>query len=69
MGSKKYSLNIADGKRILLGLGIAVAGAVLTYLTDLIPYVDFGAYTPIVVAVWSVIANTVRKFIKDYSNE
>ena len=64
--SKKYELNKHDLKRIGLGALVAVSGALLTYLTDLIPNVDFGSMTPVVVALWSVIANTVRKLLTDY---
>jgi hypothetical protein len=66
-GSPKYSLNKEDGKRILLGAGIAVAGALLTYLTSVVTGMDFGQYTPMVVAIWAVLANTARKFLTDYT--
>lgn len=63
----KYTLNTADVKKIGIGAGIAVAGALLTYLTQVISETDFGVYTPIVVAGFSVVANIVRKFIADHS--
>ncbi len=69
MESKKYQLNKADGSRILLGLFMAVGGAFLTYMAELIPNVDFGAYTAIVVAVASVLVNSGRKFLKDYTKK
>ncbi len=61
--SEKFSLNSKDLKKLLTGLLIALVGAGLTYLTEMIPSVDFGSYTPIVVAGWSVVANAVRKFL------
>jgi hypothetical protein len=57
----------AEIRRIAIGAGIAMLGALLTYLQDKIPTVDFGTYTPIVVAINSIVVNTVRKFIVDYS--
>jgi len=65
MPSPKYKLNKDDGKKILVGAGVAVGGALLTYLADTIPNVDFGAYTPIVVSIASVLVNASRKFISD----
>jgi len=67
--SEKYSLNSADLKKIGIGLGVAVSGAVLTYFTELIPSVDFGAWTPVVVAGFSVVVNVVRKFLTNYTTQ
>lgn len=63
MESKQFSLNKEDGLKILKGAGIALAGALLTYLADLIPSIDFGAYTPIVVSMSSILINAILKFI------
>jgi hypothetical protein len=67
MASPKYKLNKEDGLKILTGLGIAVGGAVLTYLAELIPDVDFGSMTPVVVALSSVLINAGRKWLKNNS--
>ena len=61
--SKKYTLNKEDLKSIGKGLLIACGGAALTYLTDAISAIDFGIYTPAVVAFWSVVVNIVRKWL------
>ncbi len=61
--SKLYQLNKEDLKKIGIGALVAVAGALLTYLSDLIPKIDFGQWTPIVMAFWSVIVNVVRKWL------
>lgn len=63
--SDYLKLNKEDGKKILNGLLVAIIGAMLTYLADLIPNVDFGAYTPIVVALVSTGVNAIRKFLSD----
>ena len=65
MRSEKYSLIQEDLKRIGIGLGVALLGALATYLQDIIPNVDFGAYTPLAVAINSVIVNIIRKFVAD----
>lgn len=63
--STKFSLSTLDRKKIGMWALVAVIGTLLTYLTDLIPNIDFGVYTPIVVAGFSIIANVVRKWISD----
>ena len=65
-GSKKYKLNLADGKRIGLGAGMALGGALLTYIASVVSQVDFGAYTPIIVALAGILVNAGRKFLKSY---
>jgi len=63
--SPKYSLTFDDAGKIGKGLLIAIAGAALTYLTEQIPNVNFGEWTPIVVAFWSVVVNLIRKWINE----
>lgn len=53
-----------DYKKIGRGLLIAVGGAVLTYLAEQIPNVDFGTYTPLVVAGFSALINAGREYLK-----
>jgi len=52
-----------DIKKILTGAGIAMAGALLTYLTQIITNINLGEWTPIIVAIWSIIVNTLRKIL------
>jgi len=61
--SKKYTLNSIDWKKILTGLGIALLGAFITYLQELIPSIDFGPYSPIAMSINSVIINFLRKWL------
>jgi hypothetical protein len=63
--SKKYKLNKTDLKKILKGLGIAVSGAVFTYGTEIIPSIDWGSMTPLVVAGFSVATNMYLKWKAD----
>lgn len=61
MGSKLFQLNAEDYKKIGKGALIAVGGALLTYLSETIANIDFGQYTPVVMAVWTIIFNAARK--------
>jgi hypothetical protein len=63
--SQRYSLNKEDLKKIGIGALMAIAGALLTYVTETISQVDFKEYTPLVVAIWSIIANVARKYIAE----
>lgn len=64
--SKQWSLNNIDYKKLLIGAGVALLGALATYLQDTIPGIDFGTWTPVVVALNSILVNTIRKFIMGY---
>lgn len=55
--SKKYKLNKEDGLKILRGAMIAFGGCALTFATDMIPLVDWGDYSTIVVALSGVLIN------------
>ena len=61
--SKRFQLNREDLKKILIGAGVALAGALLTYTTEVVANLDFGDYTPIVVAGWGIVANVIRKLL------
>jgi len=61
--SEKMTLDSVDWKKVLTGLCIALVGAAWTYLAQWILGIDFGAWTPLVVAACSSITNLVRKFI------
>lgn len=63
--SKRWALNTIDWKKIGVGAGVAVGGALFTYFQQFITDVDFGVYGPIVMAVNSVVVNVVRKWIAD----
>ena len=62
--SKKYSLNKEDLMKIGVGALVALAGALLTYVSDVITEIDFGDMTPFVVALASILVNVGRKFLQ-----
>lgn len=65
--SPKYQLNATDGKKLLIGAGVALGGALLTYLAETIPGVDFGAFTPMAVALSGILVNAARKWLAGIS--
>ena len=62
--SPKYSLSREDGKKILTGALVALAGALLTYLAEVLTQINFGEWTPLVVSISSVLINAARKFLQ-----
>uniref|UniRef100_A0A6M3L472 Uncharacterized protein n=1 Tax=viral metagenome TaxID=1070528 RepID=A0A6M3L472_9ZZZZ len=67
--SAKFTLNKVDVKKILKGAGIAGSAAVLTYLLDILPNIDFGDNTALVVAIISVGINALLKLIAGQKEE
>ena len=61
--SKKFSLNKEDLKSIGTGLLVALGGALLTYVAENIGDIDFGVYSPFVVAIAAVLVNAGRKYL------
>lgn len=53
--------NKINWKKVLVGAGIAGAGAALTYLSAWASGQDFGVWTPAITAVLSVFFNLLRK--------
>lgn len=60
--SEKFTLNKEDGLKIAKGAGIAIGGALLTYLLEVLPSIDFGNYTLILAPVLSILINAGLKF-------
>ena len=61
--SPNWTLIKQDLKKLAIGAGVALLGALATYLQDSIPNLDFGQYTPVVVAINSILVNAIRKFV------
>ncbi len=61
---EKFTFDKVTLIKIAKGAGIALVGALLTYLSEYISGVDFGEYTPVVVGIWSIAVNSVREFLK-----
>lgn len=65
LGAPKGELNKENGKKILRGATIAMGGALCTYLLEIIPGLDFGSLTPMVVGIISILINTIRETLKN----
>jgi predicted membrane protein len=63
--SPKFTLIKEDIKSLSIGLGITLTGAALTYITEYVAKADYGQYTALVVAIWALLANVIRKLITD----
>jgi hypothetical protein len=61
--SKPFSFIPEDVKSILTGAGIAGAGAFLTFLAESLGKLNFGEWTPFVVAFLSIVVNAAKKWI------
>lgn len=61
--SEKFTLSGFDWKKIGIGLLIALGGATLTYVQETIPHLDFGTWTPFVVALNSALVNVLKKYL------
>ncbi len=69
-GSLPLWINSEEFKSVLKGLGLALAGAAISYFTsDVIPWMkDSGGAMVIVAALVSTGVNFLRKFLLDNSN-
>jgi hypothetical protein len=50
--------------KIAKGAGIAAGGALLTYLLGQLPNINFGSYTPLATAAFSILINAALKFLE-----
>ena len=65
----KFILSKEDWLSVGKGALIAIVGSLLTYVTAFFAKANFGEMTPVIVAVWSVIANIARKWISSNNTE
>jgi hypothetical protein len=63
--SFRWRLDSIDWKKIGKGALIAIGGAAIVFLTDTIPGLDWGAWTPLVIAGCSIGINFIRKLITE----
>lgn len=61
----KFILEKSEWVSVGKGALVAIVGALLTYFTAFFAGANFGQYTPIVVALWSVLANIARKWVDE----
>jgi len=61
----KYKFTKENGIKILKGACIALGSALAVYLAQFLGNTDFGAYTPIAVAVSGILLNASKEWIKE----
>ena len=54
-------------QKTLKGAAIAGGGVFVTYLLQAIGQMDFGAYSPMIAGIASVVINAVRELLKSYA--
>jgi hypothetical protein len=64
MTQRAYSFDKATLISILKGAGIAVGGALCTYLLGILPSLDVGTLTPMITAIASILINAIYQYIK-----
>ena len=64
--SPSFSIDKLGFKKVGKGFLIGVAGLAATFLEGLLPFVNFGEWTPAWVVVNSAAVNLLRKWILDY---
>ena len=69
MGSKKYSLNGEDLKKLGLNTVFVSLAAGLTYLGTEVANVDWGSMTALVVPIATLLLGTATKRAKDSQSE
>ena len=69
MGSKKYSLNGEDLKKLGLNTVFVSLAAGLTYLGTEVANVDLGSMTALVVPIATLLLGTATKWAKDSQSE
>ena len=65
--SPRFQLIAHDLVSALKGLAIVMAGAALTYILELVGRIDFGQFSPLIVAVLSFLINLGRKWVSEHS--
>lgn len=64
--SPSMKIDLLGLKKVGKGALIAGGAAVLTYLAEAIPGIDFGRYTVLIVGLASVLINFLRKLLVNY---
>lgn len=66
-GSPKFKLGNYEWNKVYKGALIAFGGAVATFLEELIPGVNFGQWTAVIIPLNSVIINLIRQYVQNNS--
>jgi len=69
MGSKKWSLNWTDGKKLGLNTIFVSLAAGLTYLGTQVANVDWGSMTALAVPIATLLIGSASQWARDSSSE
>jgi hypothetical protein len=69
MGSKKWSLNWTDGKKLGLNTLFVSVAAGLTYLGSQVANMDWGSMTALAVPIATLLIGAATQWAKDGSSE
>lgn len=64
LAQKKYSFDTDTLAKIGKGVLIALGGVTGTYIIESVTQIDFGKWTPLVVAGCSILINICREYVK-----
>jgi hypothetical protein len=59
----RLQINKEKLKKVLIGAVIAGLGALLTYILQYVSSMDFGQWSPVIVALCSILINLIRKIV------
>jgi hypothetical protein len=62
IGPESFTFRGVNWGKVGAGALVAVAGALLTYISSWLTGQNFGEYTPVIMAVWTTLANIARKW-------
>lgn len=69
-GSPRFSLDLKDAQSLLIGAGIATAGATGTFLLQYIEAIDQSGLSGVIAcAILSIVANLLRKLYTDNTKQ
>ncbi len=66
MSSPRFNIDAIGWKKIGKGALIAGGAAVITYLLEAIPSVNFGTYTPVIMGIAGIVLNAARKWLSNF---
>ena len=61
--SEKFTYNLLDLKKIGRGALYAMGGALITFLIQVVPGIDFGQYNLIIAPMISILLNAAQKYL------
>ncbi len=67
MNSPKYSLTKQDLLPLFKTLLALILGVVLTWMTQTIPNINFGEFSPVVTALFTMLIKVAQRWVESYT--